>query len=285
MHSGKLGSMAKKPQARPAKPRAGGNDAKSGGSVSGGTVKIVNGGNVNNGKSAKSSVKSKAGRRKTASDAHDITVGHVVKAATDGVPPALDHLKKADSVMAAIIERVGPFTLQYREPIFQTLVRSIVYQQLNGKAALTIFNRLMDAAKADPLTPASILKLRPAKMRALGLSAQKLSYIRELARLTKSGDVDFEAVGVMEDVAVIDHLTKVKGIGVWTAHMFLIFALRRPDVLPTGDLGVRAAIKKAYGLAELPKPVDMERIAAAWRPYCSVACWYLWRSLENQGAM
>src|SRR5579884_2868154 len=105
---------------------------------------------------------------------------------------AILHLKKSDPVMAAIIQRVGPFKIQYREPVFQTLVRSIVYQQRHGKAALTIFNRLMEAAKADPLTPESILRLRPQRMRALGLSQQKMTYIRELARLTKAGEVDFE---------------------------------------------------------------------------------------------
>ncbi len=198
---------------------------------------------------------------------------------------AIDHLRTADPVMASIIERVGPYKIEYREPIFQTLVRSIVYQQLHGKAASTIFGRLKDAAKADPLTPESILKLRPVRMRALGLSPQKLKYIRELARLTRKGEVDFARCVALEDAAVIDHLTRVKGVGVWTVHMFLIFALRRPDVLPTGDLGVRAAIKKAYGLADLPKPAEMEQIAAAWRPYCSVASWYLWRSLDNFGAM
>ncbi len=198
---------------------------------------------------------------------------------------AINHLKKVDPVLAAIIERVGPYRIEYREPIFQSLVRSIVYQQLNGKAALTIFNRLAAAAKADPLTPESILRLRPARMRALGLSKQKLTYIRELARFTKSGEIDFDLYPTLEDTHVIDHLTRVKGVGVWTAHMFLIFALRRPNVLPTGDFGVRAAMKKAYNLPAMPTPAEMERIAAAWRPYCSVASWYLWRSLENQGAM
>jgi DNA-3-methyladenine glycosylase II len=198
---------------------------------------------------------------------------------------AVHHLKRADPVLASIIERVGPYKIQYREPIFQTLVRSIVYQQLHGKAALTIFNRLVAAAKADPLTPESILKLRPARMRALGLSPQKLGYIRDLARRTRDGEVEFERFIELHDEAVIEHLTRVKGIGMWTAHMFLIFALRRHDVLPTGDLGVRAAIKKAYSLPELPTPEEMTRIAAPWRPYSSVACWYLWRSLENQGAM
>jgi len=198
---------------------------------------------------------------------------------------AIDHLKSADSVLGTIIERIGPYRMQHRDPNFHTLVRSIVYQQLSGKAALTIFNRLIAAAKADPLTPESILKLRPARMRTLGLSKQKLTYIRELARMTRDGQVRFDQVHALEDATVIEHFTKVKGIGVWTAQMFLIFALRRLDVLPTGDLGVRAAIKKAYNLPELPTPAEMERIAASWRPYCSVAAWYLWRSLDNQGAM
>jgi len=198
---------------------------------------------------------------------------------------ALTHLKKADPVLGRIIERVGPFKIQYREPVFQTLVRSIVYQQLHGKAAATIFGRLAAAAKDDPISPESILRLRPARMRALGLSTQKTTYIRELAKLTRKGEVDFERCLALEDAAVIEHLTRVKGIGVWTVHMFLIFALRRPDVLPTGDLGIRAAIKRAYELPGLPKPDEMQKIAASWRPYSSVACWYLWRSLDNAGEM
>jgi DNA-3-methyladenine glycosylase II len=198
---------------------------------------------------------------------------------------AINHLKAADPVLATIIDRIGPYRMQYRDPNFHSLVRSIVSQQLSGKAALTIFNRLIAAAKADPLTPESILKLRPARIRALGLSKQKLTYIRELARMTRDGQVSFDRVHALEDPAIIEHFTQVKGVGVWTAQMFLIFALRRLDVLPTGDLWVRAAIKKAYNLAELPTPAEMEKIAASWRPYCSVASWYLWRSLENQGAM
>ena len=197
---------------------------------------------------------------------------------------AIHHLKNADSVLAAIIDRAGPYSIQYREPVFTTLVRSIVYQQLNGKAALTIFNRLA-AAAGDPMTPESILKLRPARMRTVGLSKQKLTYIRELARMTRDGAVRFEHLPTLDDSAIVETLTQVKGVGVWTVHMFLIFALRRLDVLPTGDLGVRMAMKKAYNLPDLPKPAEMEKIAAAWRPYASVASWYLWRSLDNVGAM
>jgi len=198
---------------------------------------------------------------------------------------AINHLKKADPVMAAIIQKAGPYRAKYMEPVFQTLVRSIVYQQLSGKAAMTIFNRLAEAAEVTPLTPEAILKMRPQKMRKLGLSKQKTIYIRELAKLTRAGDIQFERLREMEDAAIIETLTRVKGVGVWTVQMFLMFALQRPNVLPVGDLGVRAAMKKAYGLAELPKPQEMESIAAAWHPYRSVASWYLWRSLENPGAL
>lgn len=194
---------------------------------------------------------------------------------------ALKHLKKSDPVMAAIIDRVGPCAIQYREPSFETLVRSIVYQQLSGRVASVIFGRLHAAAGEETLTPAGIMKLRPERMRRLGLSAQKTLYIRELAKHTRRGSIVFENLPDVEDAAVIEHLTRVKGIGVWTAQMFLMFALRREDVLPVADLGIRSAMKKAYGLAELPKPADMEAIARAWKPYSSIACWYLWRSLEN----
>ncbi len=197
---------------------------------------------------------------------------------------ALAHLKSSDPVLRNIIERVGPYRIQYREPVFETLVRSIVYQQLSGKAASTIFGRLA-AATGEPMTPEAILKLSPRRMQSLGLSRQKRDYIRDLARKTASGEICFEACGELDDAALIEQFTAVKGIGVWTVHMFLIFALRRPDVLPVGDLGIRSAIRKAYGFDKLPTPAETERIGAAWRPYCSVASWYLWRSLENQGAM
>ena len=197
---------------------------------------------------------------------------------------AIDHLRQADPVLAAIIERVGDYRIQFRDPDFQTLVRSIVYQQLSGRVALTIFTRLQTAA-GGAITPASILALTPEQMRALGLSGQKIAYIRDLAEKTAAGHVDFGALPKMTDERVIEHLTQVKGIGVWTAHMFLIFALRRPNVLPTGDLGVRSAMKRAYRMRALPKPERMEKIAKRWHPYCSIASWYLWRSLDNEAAL
>ena len=192
---------------------------------------------------------------------------------------AIVHLRKADPVMRAIIDQVGAYQIQFRDPDFETLVKSIVYQQLSGRVAGVIFGRVTDAA-GGRLTPEGILKLRPVRMRTLGLSGQKTAYIRDLARHTRDGRLAFEELARLPDEAVIERLTEVKGIGVWTAHMFLIFALRRPNVLPTGDLGIRNAIRKAYGLQELPKPAEMETLSEPWRPYRTVASWYLWRSLE-----
>jgi DNA-3-methyladenine glycosylase II len=195
---------------------------------------------------------------------------------------AIEHLKRSDPILSAIIDQVGDYGIQFREPDFETLVKSIVYQQLSGRVASVIFSRL--AAAAGPkLTPESVLKLRPSRMRKLGLSTQKTAYIRDLARHTRDGRVIFEELHGLSDQAVIERLTQVKGIGVWTSHMFLIFALQRTDVLPTCDLGIRNAVRKAYGMAELPSPAEIEAIAARWRPFCTVASWYLWRSLEPNG--
>lgn len=171
--------------------------------------------------------------------------------------------------------------MEYREPTFETLVRSIVYQQLSGRVASVIFARLHAAAGEKTLTPEGILKLRTERMRRLGLSRQKTLYIRELAKYTRKGKVVFDTLAAMEDAAVIEHLTQVKGIGVWTAQMFLMFALRRHDVLPVLDLGIRTAVRKAYGLADLPKAEELENLAVSWKPYSSIACWYLWRSLDG----
>jgi DNA-3-methyladenine glycosylase II len=194
---------------------------------------------------------------------------------------AILHLKKADPVLRAVIDRVGAYRIEYRDPSFETLVRSIVYQQLSGKVAKVIFGRLAEALPGRKLSPQAILKLTPARMRKCGLSKQKTAYIRDLARKTARGELSFEALPELADEQVIEHLTQVKGIGVWTAHMFLMFALERPNVLPTGDLGIRSAIRKAYGLEDLPHPQQIEELATSWHPYCSVASWYLWRSLEN----
>jgi DNA-3-methyladenine glycosylase II len=193
---------------------------------------------------------------------------------------AILHLKQSDPILAEIIDRVGEYAIRFREPDFETLVKSIVFQQLSGRVASVIFERVAKAA-GGKVTPENILKMRPSRMRALGLSTQKTAYIRDLARHTRDGNVVFEELHTLGDQEVIERLTQVKGIGVWTVHMFLIFALQRLDVLPTGDLGIRNAIRRAYGLSELPSPAEMERLAGGWRPYCTVASWYLWRSLET----
>src|SRR5713226_8614151 len=214
---------------------------------------------------------------------------------------AVRHLKKADPVMRAIIERLGPFRMQFGPPEFHSLAEAIVYQQLNGKAAGTIFKRFA-ALAGEPLTPEGILKLTNDQMRGVGLSKQKSAYLKDLAEKTASGLLDFAKLPDLPDEEIIDHLRQVKGIGVWTAQMFLMFTLRRPNVLPTGDFGVRMAMYKHYldvqrakaakksALAKkgpkkkvrLPTPEQMEKIAKCWEPYRSVACWYLWKSLDTK---
>jgi len=192
---------------------------------------------------------------------------------------AVLHLSQSDPVLRAIMKRVGPYRMEYGDPEFHSLAEAIIYQQLNGKAAVTIFKRFA-ALAGEPLTPEGILKLSEEQLRSVGLSKQKSSYLRDLAAKTHEGKLDFGRLPKLSDDEVIEHLTQVKGIGVWTAHMFLMFALRRPNVLPTGDFGVRMAMKKYYKKRKLPKPAQMEKIAKAWEPYRSVACWYLWKSLD-----
>lgn len=195
---------------------------------------------------------------------------------------AIVHLKQADPILRGIIERVGPYKIRYAEPDFETLVRSIVFQQLSGKSARAIFSRLKEATGAESrIMPEGILSLNPEDVRRVGLSRQKTKYLRDLAEKTQAGIMNFRRLPRLSDEAVIEHLTAAKGVGVWTAQMFLLFALRRPDVLATGDLGIRSAIRRAYHLRAMPTPARVEKLGANWHPYCSVACWYLWRSGEN----
>lgn len=216
---------------------------------------------------------------------------------------AITHLKKSDPILREIIVRVGAYRMRHDPPEFQSLAEAIVYQQLNGKAAASIFERFA-ALAGIPITPEGILNLTDEQMRGAGLSKQKSSYLKDLASKTASGLLDFSKLHKMTDEDVIDHLTQVKGIGVWTAQMFLMFSLKRANVLPTGDFGVRMAMYRHYvELArakkakrkmpkgssvkkmnkvkiKLPSPAEMEKIARCWEPYRSVACWYLWRSLD-----
>lgn len=214
---------------------------------------------------------------------------------------AVTHLKKSDPILRKIITGIGPCRMQFSPPEFHSLAEAIIYQQLNGKAAETIFNRFA-ALAGEPLMPEGILKLSDEQMRGVGLSKQKSSYLKDLAEKTASGLLDFARLSELSDDEVIEHLTQVKGIGVWTAHMFLMFSLKRENVLPTGDFGVRMAMFKHYldvqtvkkskkGAAakngrkkkiNLPSPEQMEKIAECWKPYRSLACWYLWRSLDTK---
>jgi DNA-3-methyladenine glycosylase II len=220
---------------------------------------------------------------------------------------AVTHLKKSDPLMRSIIERIGPCRMQFSLPEFHSLAEAIVYQQLNGKAAETIFKRFA-ALAGEPLTPEGILKLSDEQMRAAGLSKQKSAYLKDLATKTATGVLDFAQLSELPDEEVIAHLTQVKGIGVWTAQMFLMFTLKRENVLPTGDYGVRMAMYRHYlevrrvkiakkssaakkvatakkvrkRKIKLPSPEQMQKIAKRWEPYRSVACWYLWKSLDTK---
>ncbi len=195
---------------------------------------------------------------------------------------AIRHLREADPVLCGIMERVGACRIRYVEPDFETLVRSIVFQQLSGASARAIFARVKTLAAGNGrMAPVHILACADAALRAAGLSQQKIRYVRDLAEMTRRRRVQFHRLPRLSDSQVITHLTAVKGVGVWTAHMFLLFGLRRPDVLAAGDLGIRTAVQRAYGLAALPTPKKIDEIARPWHPYCSVACWYLWRSLDT----
>lgn len=182
--------------------------------------------------------------------------------------------------MAAIIRSVGPYQLAVRDPTFETLARSITYQQLSGKAAGTIFGRLKKAV-GRRFTAGAFLKLSAEQLRECGLSRQKIASLTDLAERVARREIDFRRLHIMPDEDVILHLSQVRGVGVWTAQMFLIFALQRPNILPIGDLGIRNAIRKAYGLPEVPKPTEVTKLAEKWHPYCSIASWYLWRSLDG----
>lgn len=193
---------------------------------------------------------------------------------------AILHLQNSDPILAKIIERVGPYRLATREPTFETLARSIAFQQLSGKAAGTIFGRLKSAV-GRKFTAAAFLKLSPEELRACGLSRQKIASLTDLAERVARREINFQRLVDLEDAQIVEVLSQVRGVGVWTAQMFLIFALERPNVMPLADLGVRNAVRIAYGLPELPNAAELAKLAEKWHPYCSAAAWYLWRSLDG----
>jgi DNA-3-methyladenine glycosylase II len=198
------------------------------------------------------------------------------------------HLRSADPALAEIIDAVGSLDdaragRPDREDHYGALVRAIVGQQLSVSAARAIYGRLTERFGGRPPGPEEILSEDPEELRAAaGLSRAKVSYLRSLAEHVISGELELERLGELNDEEVIAELVAVKGIGMWTAHMFLMFHLERPDVLPVGDLGIRRAIERAYALDSLPDAPAIEKIAAPWRPYRTLACRYLWRSLQNE---
>ncbi len=191
------------------------------------------------------------------------------------------HLQKADPVMKTIIRQVGPFTAKTMPDRFLTLVRSIVSQQISGAAARTILGRLDDLVAPDKVNPESLVKHSIDQLRAIGVSRQKASYVLDLAEQVVSGNVNLQSLSRKDNEMVIAELIQVKGIGVWTAQMFLMFSLGRLDVLPVGDLGIQNAIKKQYKPRGELTTKKIVKIAQPWQPYSTVACWYLWQSLNT----
>jgi DNA-3-methyladenine glycosylase II len=198
----------------------------------------------------------------------------------DEIQQALRHIRRRDPIMRDVIRKAGPFTMRTHRNRFRALVFSILAQQISGKAAASIRARLVERVKPDQISPQSIARLTPEILRGVGVSPQKARYLLDLANQVVSGQLRLDRMSRMRDEEVIEALIQVKGIGVWTAQMFLIFSLGRPDVFPHDDLGVRVAIRNLYGLDDLPTKEISHKIAAPWRPFASVASWYCWRSLE-----
>jgi DNA-3-methyladenine glycosylase II len=190
------------------------------------------------------------------------------------------HLRAVDRRLASLIGHVGPCRLRPRDSIYRSLFRSILYQQLAGSAAAAILRRVCAPFGGVIPPPATLLAAPADGLRAAGLSRQKLAYLKDLAAHFDDGRLRAQRLARLPDDELIAAVTAVHGVGEWTAHMLMIFCLGRPDVLPVGDYGVRKGMQQLYRLRELPKPQKMERIAAPWRPYRSIAAWYLWRSLD-----
>jgi DNA-3-methyladenine glycosylase II len=204
------------------------------------------------------------------------------------MPRGTSHLRASDPVLGALIDAGGPLRdsregRPQRDDHYGALVRSIINQQLSVRAGRAIYQRLLDRFGGRPPTPEQVLAEEPEELRtAVGLSRAKVGFLRSLAEHVIEGSLELQRLEELSDEQAIAELVAVKGLGVWTAHMFLMFHLERPDVLAVGDLGIRRAIERAYGLPDLPDPATIERIAAPWRPYRTLACRYLWRSLDNE---
>jgi DNA-3-methyladenine glycosylase II len=196
------------------------------------------------------------------------------------IDAALTHLQSADPKLANVMSRVGPFTLRPHPDRFGMLVRSIISQQVSTKAAHAIRKKLEELLLPEPISPQSLSRKTHEELRAVGLSGQKASYLLDLSAHVLDERIILSSIGRKSDAAIIEALTEVRGIGEWTAQMFLIFALGRMDVLPHADFGLRSALKTLHELDELPNKATSLRLTEPWRPYASVATWYCWRMLD-----
>lgn len=200
---------------------------------------------------------------------------------------AHSELAASDPVMAALVERFGELSFETRRrgrprtDSYGTLVRGVVAQQVSAKAAAAIFDRVLALFGGTTPSPAELLAIETERLREAGLSGRKVEYLRDLAAHVESGELELERLPTMSDEEVIAEITAVRGFGAWTAQVFLMFQLERPDVLPTADLGIRRAVQIAYGLEELPDHDTLTEIAEPWRPHRTLACIYLWETLHN----
>jgi DNA-3-methyladenine glycosylase II len=192
------------------------------------------------------------------------------------------YLSKADPQLAGVIKTVGKYSIKIRTNAFLSLVESIIYQQLAGSAANIIYTRFINHYNNVLPKPMQIISTSDIELKSkIGLSSNKVQYLKDLSTKVEQGKINLELLSTMSDEEVIAELTLVKGIGRWTAEMFLIFCLGRPDILPVTDLGIRKAVHKLYSLPELPKPAELLAISQPWRPHRTVASWYLWKSLSK----
>lgn len=199
---------------------------------------------------------------------------------------AVNHLRRVDPVMAGIITRVGSCRFRAAEELshFEAVARSIIYQQLSGKAAATIHGRVVALFDGGKPNAHALARLADEPLRSAGVSSQKLRYLRDLSERVVAGDLPIDELHTLDDDDVLRHLTSIKGVGKWTAQMFLMFRLGRPDILPDGDLGIQKAVQKAYRLRKLPSPARVLEIGAKWAPHRTIASWYLWRSIDGDAA-
>jgi len=195
---------------------------------------------------------------------------------------AANHFKSSDPILYSLINFIEPFKLQIHPDPFYRLLRSIVGQQLSVKAASTIFERFENLFPKKNITPKGLLKLSDENMKSVGLSRQKISYLKDLAAKVIDGTVELNKFGELESEIIVEELVKIKGVGQWTAEMFLMFSLGRPDIFSYGDLGLQNAIKKHYKLKTKPTIKQMEKLSKKWIPYRTYAAMILWRSLANQ---